>query len=116
MRKTAQGGWPFADAAFAEYLRCFGPETIHASCEDYRAASTIDLEHDRADRQAGRKIECPVLALWGERGAVHRFFRPLEAWRAAARGSVEGRSLPCAHYLAEEQPVEVAAELERFLA
>jgi haloacetate dehalogenase len=116
MRKTAQGGWPFDEAAFGEYLRCFGAATIHASCEDYRAAASIDLEHDRADREAGRKIQCPVLALWGGRGTVHRLFQPLEAWRRAARAGVEGRSLPCAHYLAEEAPAEVLAELERFLA
>jgi haloacetate dehalogenase len=115
MRKAAQGRWPFDEAAFGEYLRCFDPATIHASCEDYRAAATIDLEDDRRDREAGRRIRCPVLALWGERGTVHRLFQPLEAWRRAARGSVEGRPLACAHYLAEEEPGEVLAELERFL-
>ena len=64
------GGWGtgievFAPEAYAEYERCFrDPKTVHASCEDYRAAATIDLEHDEADR--GRRIECPLLALWGE--------------------------------------------------
>jgi haloacetate dehalogenase len=115
LRAWSQGRWPFDGAAFAEYLRCFGPETIHASCEDYRAAATIDLDHDRADRAAGRGIRCPVLALFGERGTVNRLFRPLEAWRRAAEGSVEGRPLPCGHYLPEEVPGEVVGELERFL-
>ncbi|HET7825302.1 MAG TPA: alpha/beta hydrolase [Anaeromyxobacter sp.] len=115
LRDWSAGRWPFDDAAFAEYLRCFGPETIHASCEDYRAAASIDLEHDRADRAAGRRIRCPVLALWGERGRVHALFRPLEAWRKASTASVEGRALPCGHFLAEEVPDETLAELERFL-
>jgi haloacetate dehalogenase len=115
LRDWSAGRWPFDDAAFAEYLRCFGPATIHASCEDYRAAASIDLEHDRADREAGRKIRCPVLALWGERGRVHALFRPLEAWRRASAASVEGRALPCGHFLAEEVPDETLAELERFL-
>jgi haloacetate dehalogenase len=116
LRKAAGGRWPFDEAAFAEYLRCFDAGTIHASCEDYRASASIDLEHDRADREAGARIRCPVLALWGERGVVHRLFRPLEAWRRAAAGTVEGRPLPCDHYLAEEEPGEVLAELERFLS
>jgi haloacetate dehalogenase len=64
LRGWSQGRWPFDEAAFAEYLRCFeDPATIHASCEDYRAAATIDLDHDRADRDAGRRVRCPVLAL-----------------------------------------------------
>lgn len=116
LRRSSQGRWPFDEAAFAEYLRCFDPATIHASCEDYRAAATIDLEHDRADRAAGRRIRCPVLALWGARGTVHRLFRPLEEWRRAAEGIVEGRPISCGHYLAEEAPDEVLAELQRFLA
>jgi haloacetate dehalogenase len=77
LRGWSQGRWPFDDAAFAEYLRCF-EGSVHASCEDYRAAATIDLEHDRADRDAGRRIRCSLLALWSERGTVHRCFRPLE--------------------------------------
>ena len=116
LRGWSQGRWPFEEAAFAEYLRCFrDPETIHASCEDYRAAVSIDLEHDRVDRQAGRKVRCPVLALWGERGTVHRCFRPLEDWRRVAEGEVSGRPLPSGHYLPEEIPDEVLGELVPFL-
>jgi len=116
LRGWSQGRWPFEEAAFAEYLRCFrDPETIHASCEDYRAAVSIDLEHDRADREAGRKVRCPVLALWGERGTVHRCFRPLEDWRRVAEGEVSGRPLPSGHYLPEEIPDEVLQELVPFL-
>ncbi len=102
----------FAAEAMAEYLRCFSdPATIHASCEDYRAAESIDLEHDGAD-MAGR-IACPVLALWGKHGVIEQQFDCLAEWRAAAR-EVRGRTLDCGHYLPEEQPGEVARELENF--
>src|SRR5574337_707849 len=75
------GGWGtgldhFDPRALAEYERCFAnPETIHATCEDYRASASIDLEHDRASD--AQRITCPLLVLWGERGVVHRLFKPL---------------------------------------
>ena len=93
----------FEPGAWAEYVRCFTPGAIHASCEDYRAAASIDLEHDRADRAAGRKLACPVLALWGALGIVETCFRPLDEWRRVA-DDVRGRALPCGHYIPEEQP------------
>lgn len=103
----------FAPEAMAEYLRCFSdPATIHASCEDYRAAESIDLEHDAADR--ARKIACPVLALWGKQGVIEQQFDCLADWRAVAR-EVRGHALDCGHYLPEEQPGEIARELESFL-
>src|SRR5690349_899614 len=111
------GGWGsalehFDPHAFAEYARCFrNPATIHSSCEDYRAAATIDLEHDTAD--VARKLECPVLVLWGTNGVVHRLFDPLSDWRAVA-SEVRGKALPCGHYLAEEAPDETYAELVEF--
>jgi haloacetate dehalogenase len=99
--------------ALAEYERCFcDPATIHASCEDYRAAATIDLEHDEADLE--RKIRCPLLALWGEHGLMHRNFDVVATWREKANGTVEGRPLPCGHFLPEEQPEATTAELMRF--
>ena len=120
--RTKIGGWGSGGTAFfdpralAEYERCFSdPATIHATCEDYRAAASIDLEHDAADRAAGRRVRCPLLALWGERGVVHRLFDPLAEWRAVA-DAVRGRPLPCGHYLAEEAPDATLAELEAFLA
>jgi haloacetate dehalogenase len=108
------GGGAFFDArAVAEYERCFvGPAAIHAMCEDYRAAATIDLAHDRAD--ADRRIACPVRVLWGERGVVHRLFTPVEDWRAKASGEVSGRALPAGHYIPEEAPELLADEIERF--
>jgi haloacetate dehalogenase len=102
----------FAPDALAEYLRCFAdPATIHGSCEDYRAAATIDLRHD--DEDGGRKLAQPLLALWGRNGAVHRCFDVLAFWRERAR-DVSGRPLPGGHYLAEELPAEVAEALADF--
>lgn len=112
------GGWGsgievFAAEAYAEYEHCFrNPRTIHASCEDYRAAATIDLTHDETDR--GRKVECPLLAIWGERGVVERLYDVLEVWREYAT-DVRGRVLSCGHYLPEERPEETAEELVSFL-
>ena len=103
----------FAPEAWAEYERCFTPGAIHASCEDYRAAATVDLEHDRADRDAGRKVRAPLLALWGANGVVERCFKPLDEWRRVA-DDVRGRALPAAHYLPEEVPELLTAELEKF--
>jgi haloacetate dehalogenase len=104
----------FDPRAMAEYERCFrDPATIHATCEDYRAAASIDLTHDAED--ADRRVECPLLVLWGDKGVVHRLFDPLADWRAVA-GDVSGRALPCGHYLAEEQPDATREELERFFS
>jgi haloacetate dehalogenase len=115
------GGWGsgldcFDPRALAEYERCYrDPATIHATCEDYRAAASIDLEHDDADVAAGRKVGCPLLALWGEKGVVNRLFEPLADWGAVAQ-DVRGRALPSGHYLAEEVPEETLAELRVFFA
>jgi haloacetate dehalogenase len=99
--------------AYAEYRRCFSdPATIHASCEDYRAAATIDLVHDEADMD--RKIACPVLVLWGANGIVGKKYDVLAVWRERAT-EVSGKSLPYGHWLAEEAPGEVLAEVRRFL-
>ena len=103
---------PFTPEALAEYLRCFrDPATVHASCEDYRAAATIDIAHDDAD--GGRKVACPLLVLWGKAGVIEKCFDALALWRERA-AAVRGHALPGGHYLAEELPGEVADELERF--
>jgi len=100
--------------AFAEYLRCFrNPAVVHAACEDYRAGASIDLEIDEADWN--RKIACPVLALWAQRGNLPRFFgNVLDLWKEKAV-DVKGRALPGGHFLAEELPDQVLAELKPFL-
>lgn len=106
-------GARFAPAAMREYVRAFrDPRCIHATCEDYRAAAGIDLVHDRRDIR--KKLRMPVLALWGKRGVIERFFDPLRDWREVAR-DVSGRALPCGHFLPEEAPRETLRELRRFL-
>lgn len=105
-------GSPSADL-FAEYLRVYrDPATRHAICEDYRAAATIDLEHDAAD--ADKRIDVPLLALWGAKGTVGRTYDVLETWRDKAR-DIGGRALDCGHTLQEERPDEVTSELLTFL-
>lgn len=102
-------------AAVAEYRRCFRDESVvRASCEDYRAGLSVDLEHDRASRDAGERIDCPVLALWGE-GSGTVDFDPLDIWEEWTT-DVDGRGLSCGHFLMEEAPETVLAELEPFLA
>lgn len=106
----------FDPEAIEDYLSCFrNPETIRGICDDYRAGATIDFEHDVADKEAGRKIQCPVLALWGERSKPSTWYDHLEVWGEWA-DDVRGRALPCGHYLPEEAPEETAQELVRFFA
>lgn len=117
-RKTSgwgsAGGAFFDPRAYAEYERCFAlPETIHATCEDYRAAATIDLEHDDADVEAGRKVTCPLLVLWGSKGVVARCFDPIADWQTVAT-DVRGHALPTGHYLAEEAPDATLSALREF--
>jgi haloacetate dehalogenase len=102
-----------AEPIFAEYLRSFrDPATMHAMCEDYRAAASIDLEHDRAD--LAQKVDCPLLALWGERGAMHPLYDVTATWRERAN-DVRGKALPGGHWLPEEIPDALYAELRAFL-
>ncbi len=105
----------FHEVAVREYVRCYAdPAAIHASCEDYRAAGTIDLEHDRADRAAGRKLPMPMMALWGAQGVVGNMFDCLADWQDVANNAI-GRALLCGHFVPEEAPQETLAEIERFL-
>ncbi len=103
----------FDPQALAEYKRCFrDPAAIHATCEDYRAAATIDLEHDRRDLD--RKLVCPLLVLWGAKGVVARTYDVLAVWRERAE-DVRGGPIDCGHFLAEERPDETLAALLEFL-
>jgi haloacetate dehalogenase len=102
------------DAALKEYLRCYCCKaTIHAICEDYRAAADIDLEMDDADELAGAKISAPLHVLWGGKGTVGKLWDVLDCWRAKAT-DVTGRALDCGHLMPEEMPEEVLAEFEEF--
>jgi haloacetate dehalogenase len=104
----------FAPEAFAEYERCIAIAGTAASiCGDYRASAGIDLVHDRADRDAGRRLAMPLRVLWGALGVVGRCFDVMALWRDAA-DDVSGRPLDCGHYLAEERPDEVLAEMLGF--
>jgi haloacetate dehalogenase len=103
----------FTPEAMAEYLRCFRRlEVIHATCEDYRAAASVDLAHDEADF-SHCKIESPLLVLWGKQGAMEKNYDVLQIWRDYAH-QVEGQPLPCGHFLAEEAPEETAQALTDF--
>lgn len=106
----------FDSEAVEDYLSCFrDPETIRGMCEDYRAGAGIDFEHDLADMEAGSKIQCPVLVLWGARAKLEEWYDMLDVWRSWA-ADVRGRSLPCGHYLAEEAPAETSEELLAFFS
>jgi haloacetate dehalogenase len=101
--------------AVSEYRRCFCcASTIHATCEDFRAAADIDLEMDEADERAGNKIVAPVHALWGAKNSVGQLWDVLATWRAKAASIVTGRSLDCGHFLQEERPEETFEELQQF--
>jgi haloacetate dehalogenase len=115
MGRRSAGLAPFDPRALAAYLRALAlPGAAHGICEDYRAAAAIDLDHDRADRDAGAHLRVPLLALWGRDGVVHRCFRPLDEWRRVAH-DVRGGPLPCGHYIAEEAPDALLAEALPFL-
>jgi len=104
----------FTPEAMAEYIRCATPEQIHAVCEDYRATVTHDLEMDTADH-GKRRIECPVLVLWGSNSHVGRHYRPLEAWAEWA-SDLRGWAVPTGHYPAEHRPDLVYPALWSFVS
>lgn len=105
---------PFPRDVLDRYIAGFaGTERARGACEDYRAAATIDLNHDRRDRDEGRKITAPLRVLWGRHGVIERLFAPIELWQNIAH-TVSGRALDCGHYLPEEQPEEVVAEMRAF--
>jgi haloacetate dehalogenase len=107
---------PEVRAAYADALR--QPARAHAICEEYRAAATLDRDHDRADRASGRRLGCPVLVLWSGPGALGSWYEkaggPLELWQEWA-DDVRGSAVEAGHFFPEEAPAELAAALERFL-
>jgi haloacetate dehalogenase len=114
---TTRGARPqdlFHPDALADYLAAVrNPDTIRGICEDYRAAASIDLEHDRASRTAGQKVQCPLLVLWGAKGKIARWYDAPAIWRQYCAAEMAGGPVNSGHYLAEEAPGEV---LERFAA
>src|SRR3712207_8545237 len=106
----------FHPEARGDYLAALRERgTVEAICEDYRAAATVDLEHDRASRAAGEKIRCPLLALWGAKGAIPKWYDALAIWRGYASGEGTGGAVDSGHYLPEEAPEEVLERLRAFL-
>ena len=105
----------FSPERWAEYLSgVSNPQGMHAMCEDYRAAATIDLEHDRADRNDGKRLQMPLRVLWGEHGLVNQCFTPIADWQEVSDGEVTGRAVACGHYIPEELPELVIKEAEAF--
>jgi haloacetate dehalogenase len=103
-----------APEALQDYLECYAdPETVHATCEDYRAGATFDFALDEADRADGRKITCPMLALWAAKGALPRWYDVLGIWREWAQ-DVRGAGINSGHFMAEEAPAETIAALREF--
>lgn len=114
--REPKGGDFFQPEARADYLAALRlPGTVAAICEDYRAAATIDLVHDRESRAAGIKVQCPLLALWGRKGRIEAWYDALAIWRDHAAGPVTGGAVDSGHYLAEEAPEEVLTHLDDFL-
>ena len=104
----------FEPEAFAEYLRCFSnPETIRATCDEYRAGASIDLVHDRADR--GRKLSMPLLMLWGRRSSQGSGYDVLGVWRDHAE-NVNGQAIDSGHFIPEEAPDAAYHALRTFFA
>jgi haloacetate dehalogenase len=118
MAHTTRGAPPgslFQPEALADYLEgARDPDNIRGMCEHYRAAASIDMEHDRASRQAGQKIVCPLLVLWGDKGKIGHWYDPLAIWRQYAGASVTGTPMPSGHYIAEEAPGETVEQFRRF--
>ena len=105
----------FHPEALADYLAAARqPESIVGMCEDYRAAATIDLEHDRASRSAGLKVQCPMLVLWGAKGKIGQWYDALAIWRGYCAAEVTGGTVDSGHYLAEERPQEVLRHFAAF--
>jgi haloacetate dehalogenase len=106
----------FSADHWAEYLAgASNSESMHAMCEDYRAAASIDLVHDRADRATGSQLTMPMRVLWGEYGLVNQCFKPLDDWMQVA-SDVTGEAVPSGHYIPEEVPDQLLAETRKFFA
>ena len=116
---------PFGQGSFGpeildEYVSTFrDPARVHGICEEYRAAATIDVEHDRADKEASKRIECPMLHLWAEGGPLDTFYTkeggPLGIWRQWAP-QVQGQAMKGGHFFPEENPDGTADVVKQFLS
>jgi haloacetate dehalogenase len=118
------GAWGTPAEAFDDVREAYvaalrDPDRVHAICEEYRAAATIDREHDAADRRAGRRITCPTLALWSADGPLSTWYAdaggPLALWRQLA-DDLDGRPVDGGHFFPEEHPTETAEALRAFFS
>lgn len=117
LSKTAQGTGFFDPRALAEYIRCIGnPGTVYAMCEDYRATFGVDLDMDTTDFENERKVTCPAMILWGEKGGVGRNHDAAAIWSQYATRIERTATVPSGHYLQEECPDETYRELRNFFA
>tara|TARA_B100000029_G_C16755152_1_gene659762 strand:- start:41 stop:514 length:474 start_codon:yes stop_codon:yes gene_type:complete len=95
------------------YLKSFKQmKRIHATCEDYRAAYTIDLEHDKKDRK--KLLNIPIQVLWGKNGVVGKQFKPLKIWQKYTKKKITGSAIKSGHFLPEESPKEITKKLINF--
>ena len=113
LKRWSAKGAVFDKEAIDEYVRCFDKDSIHSTCEDYRAAASIDMIDDEQDRN--RKIDMPLLVLWGKKGFVNRTYEVLNVWKEYAT-NVEGKALECGHFLPEELFDEVIVEIKKFIS
>ena len=113
--RRSAGLAPFDARALAEYVRCLELSgAAHGLCEDYRASAGIDLVHDQLDLDEKNFVKQPLLVLWGEQGVVHQCFEPLKEWSKVAV-NVQGKALPCGHYIPEEAPELLLQQVQLFL-
>lgn len=114
----AADGARFDETVVADYVRCFDADSVHATCEDYRAGLTCDLTDDEASWEGGDRVTVPLLALWGAHGLLEAAYDVLAVWRsyAASPDLVSGEALDCGHFLPEEAPAATTAALLDFLA
>ncbi|MGW8184172.1 MAG: alpha/beta fold hydrolase [Burkholderiales bacterium] len=115
LEKHMHGQGGLEPEAVAEYIRCCTPEQIHGVCEDYRAAATLDFEQDTKDFEAGNKVRCPTLVLWGAKSHVEQHFKPREVWPQYAASIAGFEALPAGHYPQEQAPEETYRALAGFL-
>lgn len=115
LRRWAGDHRALAPEALADYQASFRqPSVIAATCADYRAGATVDVEHDQADQQAGRRIACPTLVIWARQYLAAQ--SPLATWQRWCSGEVREAPVDCGHFIAEEQPQACAAALLEFLS
>ena len=106
----------FSPLALEDYLECVkNPATISAICEDYRAAATIDLIDDKFSRKNNIKLQMPVKVLWGSKGKIEKWYKPLSIWQNYCSQEVKGNAINSGHYLAEENPEEILININNFL-